>query len=147
MSSSHPCVCTTLRKASRAVTRAYDEGLSDSGMTITQFAVLRNLDRQGQMPLSRLAELLVMDRTSLYRLIAPLERQDRVRIVNGVGRAKLASITDAGRAAMAAATPAWERVQERLTLAMGTEAWSALQAQLRVLGSAARDEATNGGTR
>jgi DNA-binding MarR family transcriptional regulator len=137
MSLSHPCVCTTLRKASRAVTRAYDEGLADSGMTITQFAVLRNLDRQGAMPLSRLAELLVMDRTSLYRLIAPLERHGRVSVADGEGRAKLASITDAGRAAMLAATPAWEKVQDGLVGAMGAEAWAALQTQLRVLGSAA----------
>ncbi|MES2289741.1 MAG: MarR family winged helix-turn-helix transcriptional regulator [Pseudomonadota bacterium] len=137
MTFSHPCVCTTLRKASRAVTRAYDEGLADSGMTITQFAVLRNLDRQGAMPLSRLAELLVMDRTSLYRLIAPLERHGWVSVADGAGRAKLASITDAGRAAMLAATPAWEKVQDGLVGAMGAEAWAALQTQLRVLGSAA----------
>lgn len=140
MSAPHPCVCTTLRKASRAVTRAYDEGLCDTGMTITQFAVLRNLDRQGGMPLSRLAELLVMDRTSLYRLIAPLERQGWVSVGDGGGRAKRASISDAGRATMLAATPAWERVQDKLTDAMGAEAWSALQASLRRLGDAAHAE-------
>lgn len=137
---SHLCVCTTLRKTSRAVTRAYDEGLVGTGMTITQFAVLRTLDRQGEVALSRLAELLVMDRTSLYRLIAPLERQGWVRITDGAGRAKLAAITDTGRAALLAATPAWEKVQGGLVDALGADAWAVLQAQLRVLGSAAHAE-------
>lgn len=138
MTFSHPCVCTTLRKASRAVTRAYDEGLAGTGLTITQFAVLRNLERQGEMPLSRLAELLVMDRTSLYRLIAPLERQGWVTVADGAGRVKRASISDAGRAAMLAATPAWERVQEKLIDGMGAGAWAALQVDLGALGGAAR---------
>lgn len=122
------------------MTRAYDERLSETGMTITQFAVLRNLDRQGEMPLSRLADLLVMDRTSLYRLLAPLERQSWVCVGVGRGRAKLAAISDAGRVAMLAATPAWQRVQRGLVGAMGTTGWAALQAQLDVLGSAAHAE-------
>jgi hypothetical protein len=38
-----PCACTTLRRAARAVTAAYDAALAPSGLRITQFSILRKL--------------------------------------------------------------------------------------------------------
>jgi len=67
-----PCACTALRKAGRAVSRAYDEALAAHGMSTAQFAILRHVARGAPLALSRLAEQLVMDRTSLYRAVAPL---------------------------------------------------------------------------
>jgi D-arabinose 1-dehydrogenase-like Zn-dependent alcohol dehydrogenase len=40
-----PCACTTLRRAARAVTAAYDAALAPSGLRITQFFILRRLAR------------------------------------------------------------------------------------------------------
>ena len=126
------CACASLRKAARAVSRVYDEALSGTGMTIAQFSVLRNVARAGEIPLSRLAEALVMDRTSLYRALAPLERQGWIEIVGAPqGRTRIASLTDAGRAAMDGATAPWEAAQKRLIGAMGADAWAALESLLR----------------
>src|SRR4051794_30900466 len=101
-STSHPdgpCACTTLRKASRAMSRAYEEALEPGGVTATQFAILRVLERAGPRPLSRLADELVMDRTSLYRAIRPLTQAGDVALdAGGRGRAKIAALTVAGRA-------------------------------------------------
>src|SRR5262249_5171925 len=69
MSYSTPCACTTLRKAARAVTRFYDAAIERAGMTTTQFAVLRAAERAGTVTMSRVADDLVMDRTSLYRTV------------------------------------------------------------------------------
>ena len=74
MHQSSTCACTALRKASRAVGRLYDEMLADSGLTTAQFAILRHLARAESLPLSRLADHLVMDRTSLYRGLTPMLR-------------------------------------------------------------------------
>lgn len=126
------CACTTLRKASRAVTRVYDEALADFGMTTAQFSILRYIARGEPLALSRLAEQLVMDRSSLYRAIGPIERHDWVRIEAGPGRAKLARLTEAGRAALRAAEPAWEKVQQRVEEQMGS-LWSGLELALRAL--------------
>lgn len=134
-------MCTTLRKASRAVTRLYDDRLADSGMTITQFAVLRNLKREGDMALSRLAELLVMDRTSLYRTLAPIERHGWIRIGDGGrGRARQAMLTPAGLAAMEDATQAWESTQEAMIDLIGAAAWQALEKQLQAIIAGASGE-------
>lgn len=126
------CACTALRKAARAVSRVYDDALSGTGMTIAQFSVLRHVARGGEMPLSRLAEALVMDRTSLYRALAPLERQGWIAIAKASrGRARIASLTEAGQAAMEGATEPWRKAQERLIGALGPGDWSQLETLLR----------------
>ena len=104
-----PCACTSLRKAARAVSRLYDEAMVGSGLTTTQLAILRSLNRTGTTPLSRLADSLVMDRTSLYRALPPLLGQGLMTVRDAdKGRSKLADLTDAGREALAIAAPSWE---------------------------------------
>lgn len=137
MTTSPPCACTALRKASRAITRLYDERLAGHDMTITQFAILRNLAREGDLPLSRLAELLVMERTSLYRTLAPVEQHGWITIADGAARSKIARLTDGGRKAMAAATPDWEAVQGEMIAVVGAPAYAALTGQLQQLTMAA----------
>jgi DNA-binding MarR family transcriptional regulator len=124
------CACTTLRKASRAVSRLYEDRFVQTGMTITQFSVLRALDRQPDQPLSRLAEAMVMDRTSLYRLIAPLEREGFLKIAAGSGRARIASMTQQGRAAMDRAAPVWDAAQSAFLEQFGRMEWAQLEAIL-----------------
>lgn len=135
------CICTALRKASRAVTRAYDEAMEGTGMTIAQFSILRHLGRHGDMPLSRLADLLVMDRTTLYRALGPIERHGWVAIAQGPGRAKVAALTAAGREAMANATGAWERAQSALLERIGGTQWREMALGLDGLVTAIRDDA------
>ncbi|WEJ97844.1 MAG: MarR family winged helix-turn-helix transcriptional regulator [Candidatus Sphingomonas phytovorans] len=130
--SDSPCACTSLRKAARAVSRVYDEALTGTGMTIAQFSVLRHTARCGDVSLSRLAETLVMDRTSLYRALAPLERQGWIEIVQaGRGRARIASLTVTGREAMERATLPWRAAQERLIGRLGADDWTRLETLLR----------------
>lgn len=133
-----PCACTALRKASRAVTRLYDDALAPHGLTTTQFAILRSLARAGDLPLARLAERLVMDRTSLYRTIAPIERAGWIALADGAGRNRVASLTAQGTAALRAAEPAWERAQAQVTGHIDAGEWQALQATLDRLIAAAR---------
>ncbi|MES3100615.1 MarR family winged helix-turn-helix transcriptional regulator [Sphingomonas faeni] len=134
MPDASPCVCTALRKASRALTRRYDEHLADSGMTITQFALLQNIARAPDLPLSRLADELVMERTTLYRTLAPLERQGWLSLTTlGTTRVKTAALTDAGREAMQAAVPAWKAAQAEIVKGMGEADMQMLAIELRNL--------------
>ncbi len=132
------CACTALRKASRAITRMYDEALCHTGMSIVQFSILRNLSRHGELPLMQLADLLVMERTTLYRALTPLERADWVVVAEGNGRAKTAVLTQHGRRALLAATGAWKRAQRQLLGAVGIKDWKTLEGSLARLVSAAR---------
>lgn len=136
---SGPCACTTLRKAARAVGRVYDEALAGRGMTTAQFAILRHVARGGSVPLSRLADSLVMDRTSLYRALAPVEARGWVAVAAGPGKAKLASLTPEGRAALDNAEGDWEAVQTRIIGTMGAENWAGLEAGLKALTALAQE--------
>ncbi|SDA17042.1 MarR family winged helix-turn-helix transcriptional regulator [Sphingomonas sp. NFR15] len=133
------CACTTLRKATRAITRLYDEALAPTGMTITQFAILRNVARRGTVALSRLAEILVMERTSLYRALAPLERLGWLAIADAGARTKAVTVTDAGHEALERAGAPWQAMQRRLIGAFGAEQWAALEATLGRLSTLAQE--------
>ena len=132
------CVCGSLRKASRAVTRMYDEVMEETGMTIMQFSILSNIARIGETPLMRLAKALVMERTTLYRALTPLERRGWVGFGDGEGRAKTASLTEQGRSALEQAGPAWRRAQKNLLDGMGVANWRALETGLARLVSLTR---------
>lgn len=128
-----PCVCTALRKTTRAVTRVYDEALSGHGLTTTQFAILRYLATDREMALSRLAERLVMDRTTLYRTLAPIERRGLVTVQSISPRVKAVTLTSAGARIREDATRSWEKAQATVTTAIGAELWPALEKQLSAL--------------
>ncbi len=109
-------------------------------MSIAQFALLRNIARNEPVPLMKLADLLVMDRTTLYRGLKPLERHGWIVIDDGEGRAKMARLTDRGRQAMVDATDAWEKVQDRLLGRIGKENWTGIEASLGQLVTIATEE-------
>jgi len=44
-----PCLCGALRQASRAVSRLYDEELRSIGLRTTQYSLLRDLSRVGEV--------------------------------------------------------------------------------------------------
>jgi DNA-binding MarR family transcriptional regulator len=124
-----PCACTTLRKAARALSRIYDEALAAVGVNITQFAILRVIGRAGEdgVPLSRLAESLVMDKTSLYRGLGPLIRSGWVAVTQaGKGRTKLVCLTREGRRVRDAGAEPWEAAQSKVVKAFGVKRWAAL---------------------
>ena len=125
------CVCTTTRKANRALFRYYEKAMNGTGLTIVQFSILRALDRNGPTTLSSLAEELVMERTSLYRTIKALAEREAVSIEGtGEGREKRASITQNGQILMTGAAPAWEQAQNTIITKIGPDMWQALSAKL-----------------
>lgn len=127
------CMAQALRRATRAVSRAYDAALGPTGLTIGQLSTLAALDRDVPLRLGQLAEGLGMDRTTLNRNLAPLERQGLVdsRPVPADARARLLSLTAAGRRALTNAAPAWRRAQS--TLGRKLPDWPRIAPALEVL--------------
>lgn len=121
------CTCANLRKAARMVTQAYDAALQSTGLKSTQFILLANLAEQGDMPLTQLADALVMDRTTLTRNLKPLVRQGLVHVAQEADlRVRRISLTRAGRAAVVAARPKWEAMQLRVSERLGDARWAGL---------------------
>ena len=134
-----PCACTTVRRASRILARAFDVALEPAGLSVTQLAVLRAIQRHAGEPLTRVAEDLCMDRTSLYRAISPMQRDGWLRVATGAdARSRTAEFTARGRHILEAADPAWGQTQKEIIERFGRDRWAALVAELERLAACAR---------
>jgi DNA-binding MarR family transcriptional regulator len=131
--------CFALRKASRAVTQLFDEALRPSRLHSTQFTLMVALRLTGAVGVSRLAEELVTDASTLSRNLAVLERRGLVAYstANGDRRVRRVSLTVAGNAALARALPAWEEANNRLRATVTPPESADLLARLDVLTRAA----------
>src|SRR3989442_6827749 len=121
------CACASVRRAARAVTRAYETELRDAGLRATQFTLLQALERTGSSPQSALGDLLALDTTTLSRTLRPLARAGWIRVGKGTDQRQVRwSLTPAGRRRLARAKPAWERAQARLRARLRPAQWKML---------------------
>ena len=114
------CYCASLRQASRYVTAFYDQMLSGSGLRVTQYAILSRL-RDRPATVSRLAQGMVMDRTTLARNLQPLARAGLVVVQPSEQdrRERIVALPDAGRAKVEEILPAWRSAQARFDQQFG----------------------------
>jgi DNA-binding MarR family transcriptional regulator len=126
------CTCLRLRKITRRVTQMYDQALAAADLTASQFGILAQLARRGDMSMGVMAEHLLMDPTSLTRTLRPLETRKLIKVVADKDdrRRRSIAITDAGREAFRTAVPHWRAVQAELADIMGDRAFGALDRSL-----------------
>ena len=121
-----------VRQAARAITQVYDQSLRPTGLRATQFPILLVARNEGSIAVSRMADMLVMDRTTLTRNLRPLERLGLVQIKSGTDkRTKLISLTEAGKAKFTEALPLWEAIQQRVREGLGNERSDRMRKDLR----------------
>jgi len=122
-----PCACGRLRRATRALTQLYDDLMEPSGLRVTQFSLLRALERGGTQRITALAAATLLDRTALSRTLDPLVAEGLVEILPGRdARTREAALTRAGTAALRAAEPHWKRAQAAVTKRLGAAKLDAL---------------------
>jgi DNA-binding MarR family transcriptional regulator len=122
-----PCLCLALRRASRAVSRLYDEELRDVGLRTTQYSVLRLLRDTGEVRQRDLGEVTVHEETTLTRNLRPLVDAGWVEVRVGQDRReKWLKITRKGLAKLEEARPPWARAQERMKSLLPEGVWQNL---------------------
>ena len=119
----YPCMCAVIRKTGRLLTKKYDQYLKPSGLKITQFSMLANIARNPGIALSKLAELLVMDQSTVTRNLRVLEKTGYIHIETDTEdhRIKRTRITDFGISRMDEAWPFWEKAQLEIERIIGRE--------------------------
>src|ERR1700722_505367 len=96
-----PCACQTLRRATRIVTRIYDQELRKAGLEVTQFGLLTALATIGQANQKQLSAGFAMDSTTLTRTLGLLQKKGWVQVKRGKDqRQRLFSLTRAGEQQM-----------------------------------------------
>ena len=125
------CLCHRTRMAARAVTRLYDEMLRPTGLRATQLAVLVAVGKEDVTSITELAKFMGMDRSTLTRNLAPLEREGLIRVGNeGWRRSRTVEITNKGRSRLREALPFWEKAQQTMRQKLGGRRWPVIMADL-----------------
>ncbi len=127
------CNCSALRRAARHVTRFYDSELAATGLGVNQYSILVRLSRVGPSAIRDLARWLVMDRSTLGRLLRPLAKRGLVGLdVSQQDRRRRAvTLTPAGRALVVECRPLWAVAQRRFESKFGEQAALNLRTMLK----------------
>ena len=105
--------------------------LAPSGLTVTQFSILAEIDRRRERPptMGALAEVLGMDRSTLGHSLRPLERDRLIQLSAGEEdrRSRRLSLTHAGKAKFTEAIAFWRKAQECFESTYGSKSAARLR--------------------
>ena len=123
-----PCLCGTLRRASRSLTQLYEDALRPFALRATQFTILQALELAGEVSQGQLGEMLAIDSTTLTRTLEIMSRRGWITERRGADRReRRLRLAKAGKTQLHRALPAWEKVQEGLRNRLGSENWKRFQ--------------------
>jgi DNA-binding MarR family transcriptional regulator len=115
--SESPCIVAAMRAATRRVTQLYDEAMAPTGLRVTQFHVLSELERRSADPptVSELAEILTMERSALGQTLRPLTRDGFIDVGEDErdGRRRPIKLTKAGKDKVVRGRRYWARAHQK----------------------------------
>jgi len=125
------CTGFNLKRTTRIVQNLFDQAFKPVGLEGTQYTVLGHIFVNGPITLTKLADLMQVDRTTLARNLSPLEKKEFIEIKQGSDkRAKVINITGSGKEVLSDALPLWKKTQEEIKAALGFENWSSMISNL-----------------
>ncbi|WDQ98957.1 MarR family transcriptional regulator [Devosia sp. J2-20] len=128
------CLVLNARMASRAVTRLADRRLRQHGITAAQFSILTSLWDHPGRSVTQMASAIAMDRSTLSRNLALLERNGLVTTSAAErGNGRVSALSETGRQVIGDAIPAWREQQSQLRAALDDPEFSTVIAALRQL--------------
>ena len=114
------CMGMRVRRAARVVGNYYDVNLKSAGLKGTQFTLLNAIFLNPSITITQLADLLLLNRTTLNRNLKPLERQGLVRTSPGKDqRTRVLNLTQEGRNILQSALPLWLEAQSGVVETLG----------------------------
>lgn len=122
------CLCATVRRTGRLLTRQYEDALRPAGMTVSQFELMNAVRAMEPVDQSRLSKQLETDQTTLSRNIKLLLTLGWVTTGSEQdGRRSSYRLSEAGVKTLREATRHWQRVHDRMEARLGlSELWPIL---------------------
>jgi DNA-binding MarR family transcriptional regulator len=129
------CLCFRARRASRLITRAYDEALRPLGIQATQLTLMSAIAAAGEFgqTMGSLANVLAIDAATLSRNLRLIEKSGLADIGRSDSdrRVRIVRLTPAGERVLGEALPLWRAAQAEVVRALGgAEEASDLRARL-----------------
>lgn len=126
-----PCNNLALRQAARHLSQVYDRHMAEAGLRGSQYSILSKLGRLGALPIGKLAEVMVLERTALGRALGPLERDRLVAVGPGPDRrTRSVRLTPTGQRRLTEATVHWRTAQKEFETQFGSIEAQALRETL-----------------
>lgn len=116
-----PCLNLSLKRADRAISLIYNHHLAKSGLTNSQFAILRALKFLGECTSQVIKNILVTDQTTLSRNLKLLVNAGHVLMIEDAQdrRKKNLSLSTSGKKLFKAGEKNWELAQAQLKEQLG----------------------------
>lgn len=126
------CNCFAVRKAARRLTQSYDAKLAPSGIRSTQFMILMALNQKEALSVNELAEIMVMNRTTMGKNLQPLKRDGllQIQISKTDRRGRDITLTRKGVALLEQAYPLWRSAHDAFQENHGKKFAESLRAML-----------------
>ena len=116
------CNCIALRQIALKLIKTYDEALIDTGIKVTQYSLLKNIEKIGTPNIKNLAIATQLDRSTLARNLEKLERMKLVFLKFGDDkRNKILKLTSHGKQILIKANIAWETIQDKVSKNLGED--------------------------
>ena len=117
------CICISTRKAANALTNLYDEALEKSGIKVTQYSILKTIDRSSEITINQLSKQTKLNRTTLTRNLAILESDELIELISDPEdlRKSIVRLTKSGEKAVKKARSSWEEVQKKAKKVLGKD--------------------------
>ena len=138
-SSLDECHCSAFRRGARHIARLYDRHLAPQQIKSSQFSLLGAISHHAEIQIADLAELMVMERTTLVRALKPLQQAGWIASQKAkTGRALALSLTSEGKKKVAACLPLWQSAQVEFETTMGLARATSIRQNNLVVSAAAR---------
>ena len=133
--SESPCIVAAMRAATRRLTQLYDEAMAPTGLRVTQFHILSELERRSADPptVGELAEILTMERSALGQTLRPLARDGFINLGHDKrdGRRRPVRLTKAGKDKVVRGRRYWADAHKKFEHFFGGDQLVALRETLR----------------
>jgi DNA-binding MarR family transcriptional regulator len=117
------CICKNLRVTTRVTTQHFDQIFQTVGLTAPQFSLLADITAHENIAISELAEVSLLDQTTVTRNIEILRKKGyvNVRIDDNDSRKRCISISVTGEEKLNEAIPVWKNVQDLIEQEIGDQ--------------------------
>jgi DNA-binding MarR family transcriptional regulator len=129
------CIATRLRMANRVVTKVYDDALRPLGLKVSQLALLVVAEDRGLIRQAEVGAELQLDDSTLSRNLERMRANGWLEeVLADDARVHSHRLTDAGRALLGKAIPAWRSAQGEARRLLGDAGVQALRCFARQQG-------------
>ena len=127
------CIALRTRRLSRLITRRYDHGLRETGLTVAQFILLGMVALNQPVSPTSLGRMLDLEKSTLSRTLRPLiESKFLISEAASAGGQSL-RITRKGHEQLRRALPAWKEAQREVLAMLGGDAVSQLDQMIAAI--------------